>query len=81
MSSTTSAEERKVVLINNLKTKIQVLNEQNSKLRAEIENNNLTDVEKQRKDFARFISQYDERRGTNFEETFPELKYMYNEYK
>ena len=39
------------------------------------------DVEKQRKDFARFIFQYDERRGTNFEETFPELKYMYNEYK
>ncbi len=38
-------------------------------------------VEKQRKDFVRFVTQYDERRGTNFVETFPELKGMYDKYK
>ena len=39
------------------------------------------DVEKQRKDFITFVKQYDERRKTNFTETFPELKEMYDEYK
>jgi len=39
------------------------------------------DVEKQRKDFITFVKQYDERRNTNFVETFPELKEMYDEYK
>lgn len=39
------------------------------------------DVEKQRKDFIKFVSQYDERRNTNFIEVFPELKQMYDRYK
>ena len=39
------------------------------------------DVEKQRKDFVKFVQQYDERKDTNFTETFPELKEMYDRYK
>ena len=39
------------------------------------------DVEKHRKDFASFITEYDKRRGTNFIETFPELKDLYVKYK
>ena len=39
------------------------------------------DVEKQRKDFVKFVTQYDERKNTNFVETFPELKEMYDKYK
>jgi len=35
------------------------------------------DVEKNRKDFIKFVDQYDERRGTNFVETFPQLKEFY----
>jgi len=39
------------------------------------------DEEKQRKDFVRFVTQYDERKNTNFVETFPELKELYDRYK
>jgi len=39
------------------------------------------DVEKNRKDFASFITEYDKRRGTNFIETYPELKELYVKYK
>jgi len=39
------------------------------------------DVEKQRKDFVKFVTQYDERRDTNFAESFPELKELYDKYK
>ncbi len=39
------------------------------------------DVEKNRKDFALFISEYDKRRGTNFIETYPELEELYVKYK
>ena len=35
------------------------------------------DVEKNRKDFIKFVDQYDQRRGTNFVETFPQLKEFY----
>ena len=35
------------------------------------------DIEKHRKDFRVFIKQYDERRYTNFIETFPELEKLY----
>lgn len=35
------------------------------------------DVVKYRKDFVKFVNQYDQRRGTNFLETFPELKQLY----
>ena len=38
------------------------------------------DVEKNRKDFIKFVKQYDERRGTDFIKTFPELKSMYVKY-
>ena len=38
------------------------------------------EVEKYRKQFCRFIKQYDERRGTNFIESFPELKDFYVKY-
>jgi organic radical activating enzyme len=39
------------------------------------------DVEKQRKDFVKFVTQYDERKGTNFKEVFPELEELYDRYK
>ena len=39
------------------------------------------DVEKHRKDFSKFITQYDERRDTNFTDTFPELKELYDRYR
>lgn len=39
------------------------------------------DVEKYRKDFAKFITQYDQRRDTNFTDTFPELKELYDRYR
>ena len=39
------------------------------------------DVEKQRKDFVKFVTQYDKRKDTNFTKTFPELKEMYDRYK
>ena len=35
------------------------------------------DTEKHRKDFIKFVDEYDERRGTNFVETFPQLKEFY----
>jgi organic radical activating enzyme len=35
------------------------------------------DVEKHRQDFIKFVDEYDERRGTNFTETFPQLKEFY----
>jgi organic radical activating enzyme len=35
------------------------------------------DVEKHRHDFIKFVDEYDERRGTNFTETFPQLKEFY----
>ena len=34
-----------------------------------------------RKDFVKFVDEYDERRNLNFSETFPELMPMYNETK
>jgi len=37
----------------------------------------LFDVEKNRKDFIKFVDQYDGRRGTNFLETFPQLEEFY----
>lgn len=37
--------------------------------------------DKFRKEFVRFVDQYDERRGTNFQEAFPELKEFYVKYK
>jgi organic radical activating enzyme len=39
------------------------------------------DVEKYRKDFVKFVTEYDRRRNTNFLEVFPELKDMYVKYK
>ena len=39
------------------------------------------DVEKYRKDFVKFVTEYDKRRNTNFLEVFPELKDMYVKYK
>lgn len=39
------------------------------------------DIEKNRKDFAIFITQSDKRNGYNFSEIFPELKELYDEYK
>jgi organic radical activating enzyme len=39
------------------------------------------DVEKYRKDFVKFVTEYDRRRNTNFVEVFPELKEMYVKYK
>ena len=39
------------------------------------------DEEKQRKDFVKFVTQYDQRRDTNFKESFPELIEMYDKYK
>jgi len=37
--------------------------------------------EKYRKDFVKFVDEYDKRRDTNFVETFPELKSMYDKVK
>ena len=37
----------------------------------------LFDKEKHRKDFIKFVDEYDERRGTNFLETFPQLEEFY----
>ena len=39
------------------------------------------DVEKNRKDFADFITEYDKRRDVDFVKTFPELKKLYDKYK
>ena len=39
------------------------------------------DIEKNRKDFIKFVTEYDKRRSTNFVEVFPELKEMYVKYK
>ena len=39
------------------------------------------DIEKNRKDFVKFVDQYDKRRGTSFLETFPELTNLYVTYK
>src|SRR5210317_576470 len=39
------------------------------------------DIEKNRKDFVKFVTEYDRRRNTNFLEVFPELKDMYVKYK
>ena len=33
----------------------------------------------QKADFYRFFTEHDKRRGTNFEETFPEMKGFWNE--
>lgn len=38
------------------------------------------DVEKYRREFCKFVKEYDERRGTNFQEAFPELKEFYAKY-
>ena len=37
--------------------------------------------DKYRKDFVKFVDEYDKRRNTNFVETFPELKSMYDKVK
>ena len=44
-----------------------------------VETNRFTGDEliKHRKDFKAFVDEHDKRRGTNFIETFPELKYFY----
>ena len=39
------------------------------------------DENKYRKDFVRFVDEYDKRRDTNFLETFPQLNELYAEYK
>jgi len=39
------------------------------------------DVNKYRKDFVKFVDEYDKRRDTNFLETFPELNKLYAQYK
>lgn len=39
------------------------------------------DVEKYRKEFAKFITEYDKRRDVKFADTFPELKEFYDTYK
>ena len=39
------------------------------------------DLEKNREDFIKFVDEYDMRRGTNFIETFPELKNFYDTHK
>ena len=39
------------------------------------------DVDKYRKDFVRYVDEYDKRRGTNFLETFPQLEKIYVENK
>ena len=39
------------------------------------------DVEKNRKDFVKFVDELDKRRDTNFVKTFPELKKFYDTYK
>lgn len=39
------------------------------------------DLEKNRKDFAKFITQYDKRRNLDFNSTFPQLKELYDRYK
>ena len=39
------------------------------------------DTDKYRKDFVKFVDEYDKRRGTNFLGTFPQLKELYAEYK
>lgn len=39
------------------------------------------DVEKNKKDFVRFIDEYDKRKGTDFKKTFPELVKLYNNVK
>jgi organic radical activating enzyme len=39
------------------------------------------DVEKNRKDFANFITEYDKRRNVDFVRIFPELKELYDRYK
>jgi len=39
------------------------------------------DVDKYRKDFVKFVDEYDRRRGTNFVDTFPQLKDLYAQNK
>ena len=39
------------------------------------------DADKYRKDFVKFVDEYDKRRDTNFLQTFPELNELYAEYK
>ena len=39
------------------------------------------DIDKHRKDFIKFVDEYDKRRNTNFTETFPQLKEFYVKYK
>lgn len=46
-----------------------------------IAEDNTFDVEQNRKDFVAFVDEYDERRGTNFISTFPELKKLYYDVK
>jgi hypothetical protein len=46
-----------------------------------IANDDTFDVEQNRKDFVAFVDEYDERRGTDFISTFPQLKSLYNDVK
>jgi hypothetical protein len=39
------------------------------------------ETEKNRKDFIAFVDEHDKRRGTNFLETFPEMKNFYSNVK
>ena len=39
------------------------------------------DVDRNRVDFIKFVDELDRRRGTNFNDTFPELKELYDRYK
>ena len=40
-------------------------------------NSVIYDKEKSRKEFFKFVQEYDKRRGTDFSETFPQLTNMY----
>jgi hypothetical protein len=40
---------------------------------------NVSDIDTRRADFYRFFSEHDRRRGTNFLETFPEMREFWNE--
>lgn len=46
-----------------------------------IANDQTFDLEQNRKDFVAFVDEYDERRGTDFLSTFPELKKLYTDVK
>jgi len=49
-------------------------------MQQEIENPS-SDKSRSRKDFVIFVDEHDKRRGTNFIQTFPEMKNVYDEWK